>query len=118
MNRRRSLRKQVFERDGGVCCECAVPTEEIRLRLEQLGPHGREAAWKMLEKEGFVRYRSLWDGDHRLALDEGGKDELENVVTRCRPCHKGKTSEQATRKAFIRKVLGRKFVEDWKRRTA
>lgn len=114
--RRRSLRKKVFERDAGICCECELDTEALRERIAQLRGEARAAAWKLFEAEGFVRYRSLWESDHQLALDEGGLDELENLVTRCQPCHRGKTSEQATRKAFLRKLVGKKFLKHRARR--
>lgn len=115
--RRRALRKKVFERDRGVCCNCSLDTEAVRERMAQLQGDARAAAWKFLEAEGFDRSRSFWEADHQLALDEEGRDELENLVTRCRPCHREKTSEQATRKAFLRKIMGRKFLEDRARRS-
>ena len=116
--RRRALRKKVFERDRGVCVECTTDTEALRERVAQLRGDARAAVWKFLEAEGFSRSRSLWEADHELALDEEGRDELGNLATRCRPCHSEKTSEQATRKAFLRKVMGRKFLEDRARRVA
>ena len=87
--RRSSLRAKVFARDRGVCCDCGRDTEAVRVK---------------------------WESEHELALDEGGRDELENLRTRCRPCHKEKTAEQAARKAKQRKLIGRKFLETRKRR--
>lgn len=85
--------------------------------VSRLRGEAAEAIWKFLEAEGFKKYLPYWEADHQLALDEGGCDELENVVTRCRPCHRGKTSEQATRKAFLRKLMGMKWLEDRARRS-
>ena len=117
--RRASLRKKVFQRDRGICCDCGIDTENLRLRLRGISILRREAyiaAWRVLEDQGFIKQRSLWESDHALALDEGGLDELENLVTRCRPCHRDKTSEQAKRKARLRKTVGRKFLETRKAR--
>lgn len=120
--RRRTLRAWVFARDAGVCVEpkCRLDTVALQKRIEALPLNGQIAVWDVLEKEGFDRARPLWEADHELALDEGGKDELENIVTRCVPCHKGKTKEQAARKARIRKLVGRKFLGEQpkKRKTA
>lgn len=117
--RRSSLRAKVLARDRGVCCDCGLDTEALRLKTEALRKRSREtfeAAWRALIEDGFQRYRPLWESEHQLALDEGGRDELENLRTRCRPCHKDKTAEQAARKATQRKLIGRKFLETRKRR--
>jgi 5-methylcytosine-specific restriction endonuclease McrA len=115
--RRRVLRKKVFARDRGVCCDCGLDTEAtIRIRVSGLTGEALTAAWKRLDESGFIRHRALWESDHELALDEGGLDDLENVATRCRPCHKEKTAEQAGRKAKQRKLVGRKFLASRKQR--
>ena len=108
--RRRALRKKVFERDLGVCRDCGLDTESIRIRVAELTGEALTAAWKLLRERGFIRHRVLWESEHELALDEGGLDELGNLATRCRPCHKEKTAEQAWRKAKQRKLIGRKFL--------
>lgn len=57
------------ERDGPLCCYCKVPTV--------VDP---------IEGERF-RERTL---DHVIALSQGGKDELANVVLACRSCNSRK----------------------------
>lgn len=58
--RNKMLRKRVFERDGGICCDCG-------------------------------HFDPKWEHDHAVPLWSGGKDDLENSVTRCRRCHLRKT---------------------------
>lgn len=66
--RNKLLRKRVFERDGGICCDCK-------------------------------RYDPKWEHDHCQPLWQGGKDDLDNSVTRCRNCHKRKTIGEAPLRA-------------------
>jgi 5-methylcytosine-specific restriction endonuclease McrA len=66
--RNKLLRKRVFERDGGICCDCQ-------------------------------RYDARWEHDHQRPLSMGGRDDLDNSVTRCRECHRRKTSGEAPLRA-------------------
>ncbi len=116
--RRRSLRDKVFARDHGVCIDCGLDTEAYRIRVEAMKSNREQhaAAWEVLEREGFKKHTTLWESEHDIALDEGGLDELSNLMTRCRPCHREKTSEQSARKAKRRKIIGVKFLETQKRK--
>lgn len=55
-----------------------------------------------------VNCRGAWDLDHIKPLWESNGDpsfwQLGNMQTLCRPCHKTKTSQEATRRAEIRKA--------------
>ncbi len=109
--KRRSLRKKVFTRDRGVCHDCNLDCELLRKRMATIcGIEEKRAAWHLLTEAGFREGSAFWESEHDLALDEGGLDELGNLVTRCRPCHRAKTAEQAGRKARQRKLIGRKFL--------
>lgn len=57
------------ERDGPLCCYCKVPTVVDPIAGERF------------------RERTL---DHVIALSQGGKDELDNVVLACRSCNSRK----------------------------
>lgn len=59
----RFLRQQVLERDSYLCCECA--------------------------KEGRVSAAS--DVDHIVPKSQGGTDDLSNLQSLCKKCHKTKT---------------------------
>lgn len=109
---RRALRRAVLERDEGVCSACALDCLDLQRRLDVLEGEALQVAWVALEAFGFNRGLALWEADHEEALEEGGADELENVVTRCRPCHKAKTAEHATRRATLRRLLGKKWAKD------
>lgn len=45
--------------------------------------------------------------DHRVPLELGGEDDLENLQPLCRACHKGKTAEDVGRIAKARRVRDR-----------
>ena len=70
----RGLRLLVGARDGWVCCYCTAP-----LRPEGLGavaaPNARRATL-----------------EHRLALCNGGTNDLVNLALACGPCNQGKSS--------------------------
>lgn len=72
------------------------------------------ARWKRIKtdlvRQGFnVRgfhyvTGSLWDMDHQVPVEEGGGGcGLDNLLTRCHPCHKAKTAAQARAKAQARR---------------
>lgn len=41
----------------------------------------------------------LWEADHAVPLSESGGDNLDNLRTLCRPCHRAATAALATRRA-------------------
>jgi 5-methylcytosine-specific restriction endonuclease McrA len=46
----------------------------------------------------FKQRRSLWEADHLTPVAEGGGEcGLDNLITRCIPCHKAKTKEDMAR---------------------
>lgn len=64
-----SLKRKIYERDGGCCCMCQ---RVVDLRDSQL--------------------------DHRIALQFGGTNDESNLWTLCAVCHTGKSArEVATR---------------------
>ena len=100
------VRKQVFQRDRGVCFLCGLDTvtEEQRLALAansawREGPAARTVA----EKEFFTvlgvrfgnrRHGGYWDADHIVPVSQdGGECGLDNYRTLCILCHKKVTAE-------------------------
>lgn len=110
-------REQVLERDHGICRECGVDTLALYdlLRSTWLTtrphPHKRSPAGAgdsaidlllrehRLTRHDFFNRKSLWDCDHHHPWAEGGHDlGLDNLVTLCIRCHRGKTAMQAQRR--------------------
>jgi 5-methylcytosine-specific restriction protein A len=107
------VRKQVFQRDRGVCHLCGLDTvtEEQRLALEvnsawRTSPDAWAAAKEVFltilgAKPGSRNHGGYWDADHIVPVSlDGGGCGLDNYRTLCIPCHK-----QAT--ASLRKQLSR-----------
>jgi 5-methylcytosine-specific restriction protein A len=89
------LRRQVFERDHGVCALCGLDTEALRKTKRKLD----YAARRRFEKEWGGR-RQLWDADHILPVAEGGGEcDLSNMRTLCLKCHRVATAELRKRLA-------------------
>lgn len=95
---RRRLRREVFERDRGVCAECG--RDCLRLQCEAWdhlpGDGGGIERWAAdLLAAGFDPAGPFWEADHVEPLWAGGIDSLENVQTLCQPCHAEKTAREA-----------------------
>jgi HNH endonuclease len=74
-------------------------------RLEAMaGPNDGVVMRARLQVAPRMAFRSLWDADHTVALDEGGSHQLENVQTLCWACHRAKTAEHAARRAARRRA--------------
>jgi hypothetical protein len=82
----RYLRRQVFERDKGVCSGCGFDTVKFERELWGLSKEAREARKVAL---GFPAHReTFWDADHVQPVSEGGGlCGLDNMATLCIPCH-------------------------------
>ena len=92
------LRDKVFERDHGVCAECAVDCVAEWNRIRRL-PHGRRLV--VLKTWGIKQRgrKSLWDADHILPVCEGGGEcDLDNLRTLCVRCHLKVTAELRARR--------------------
>ena len=92
----REARRRVRRRDRGICAHCGVDTYAIRRRIRGRG------ATKKLRELGFKPRKSLWELDHVVPLIEGGGHDLSNLQTLCTPCHKRKTSSEATARRAAR----------------
>lgn len=117
VKRRKNLRCAIYKRDRGVCASCGIDCAALRKRLyllKRANFEGWKKAWNLLVDYGFDRNCILWDADHVIPLAEGGSNDLKNMQSICRACHKLKTAEQASRKAKRRRVIGRKHSETMK----
>lgn len=121
------LRYHVYQRDHGVCATCNTDCSALEIRIYGYDtllklptpqsavkrPHYMVKAMRYeMQKLGFsiASNRSFWDADHRVALEEGGSWRIENVQTLCVPCHKAKTAEHTTRRARVKRIVGKKHA--------
>ena len=105
-----SARRQLFERELGVCQLCgydahafyrrlvALQSEQERLQCVMGSPYSTasDRLRRMLTapKEG-----DFWEADHIVPVAEGGGEtSLDNFQTLCVPCHQKKTRQQAADK--------------------
>ena len=77
------------------CVRCGLDVVAMAERIRRLPRRPVTAA---LGRLGFDLHRALWDADHIIPLDEGGRDSPDNIQRLCVPCHKEKTAEQAARR--------------------
>lgn len=103
------LRRRVFERDRGVCVQCHADTVAIKREYDKLRDQFKnQPNWYTLKEEFLRLYKipfgrvssDFWDADHIVPVIEGGGEcTLENMRTRCIPCHKQETATLAKRRA-------------------
>jgi 5-methylcytosine-specific restriction endonuclease McrA len=92
------LRRQVFERDRGVCARCGLDTAAEWRRIHRLRWARRQVALAEWGIRGRNR-TSLWDADHVVPVVEGGGEcDLANLRTLCLRCHRQVTSELLRRR--------------------
>lgn len=115
----RYLRETVFERDLGICVDCGADTKELVFERWASKVHPEispsdyasrmklEGEWETeLRGKGYLPHRSLWEADHVVPVYEGGGEcGIENIVTRCVPCHKVRTKAQAAERAAKKREL-------------
>jgi hypothetical protein len=111
-----SARRQLFDREMGVCRACgfnchaffkrlqALPSEQARMQALMNSPYSTDSGRlrRMLThpKEG-----DFWEADHIVPVAEGGgESDLSNYQTLCTPCHAKKTKEQERRAAHTRRA--------------
>lgn len=94
-------REKVFERDRGVCADCGLDTIQLKKVLYQVRAEKGFGAYQALlrlykERYGydFALHKHYWEADHDLAVCLGGGEAtIDNLVTRCVPCHRKKTKK-------------------------
>jgi len=108
-----TLRRQVFERDRGVCHFCGEDVAALEARLESLRDSGLWSVQVLqLVRLGFPRGpvekgATLWEAHHLHERVRGGANVLSNLVTACLACHRKQTNELATSRAASRRPLRR-----------
>jgi hypothetical protein len=96
------LRKQLFQKEHGICQQCGRDCEALRKRLRALGPEERRLERLRL---GIPEVQTwLWEGHHIIPVAEGGTDLLGNMQTLCIFCHKGITAGYASARATGRRA--------------
>jgi 5-methylcytosine-specific restriction endonuclease McrA len=119
------LREHVFKRDSGVCSRCGKDCHTDWLKLKRLrtqylqthfggspSKYLLDQYWELATSHGVKlpanpaahlvkhRPRSLWEADHKLAVEEGGGAcGLDNITTLCIECHRAKTAKHTKRRA-------------------
>ena len=120
-----AVRRDLFERERGVCVECGLDCHSLYLRLKPLGPARRRALLRQQMPSGLSeRWRErivrscyeghIWQADHVLAVADGGGQAAagsENMQTLCVPCHQAKTRREAAARSG-RGAGGRKRQRD------
>ena len=103
-------RKELFQRDKGVCRQCRVDTNRLRLDLLALRRTSL-VKWRLkrekLKQQGIPMHRRwLFDVDHVVPVQHGGGcSGLDNLQTLCIPCHLKKTKKQLKQGAKERRRL-------------
>lgn len=96
------LRRQVEQRDKGVCALCSLDTlalreEAARCRWSESFRKEHRIPWGRVSSD-------LWDADHITPRIRGGGNELANLRTLCIWCHVGETARLRKELAQIRRV--------------
>lgn len=114
------VRRQVFQRDHGVCRLCGFDARKFDriwagLFSWELSTNPHIQRWKARIMNLYPwaplnlynpYHRSLWDADHIVPVIEGGGEcGLENYRTLCIPCHQRVTKELHGRLKAKRKEL-------------
>ena len=93
-----NLRKEVFERDKGVCAKCLRDTVAFEQTFRNRGRTKAESAYlwsKVMKQIGVPLGASLWHAHHVDAVaDGGGESGVERYVTLCYQCHGAETRAQ------------------------
>ena len=104
-----SARRQLFERDRGVCQQCGFDAHSLYLRIAALQSHQARMQALMSSHYSTLGDRTkrmlndpkggdFWEADHVVAVAEGGgESDLNNFQTLCVPCHAKKTGAQKER---------------------
>jgi len=91
------VREKVFERDRGVCAQCAVDCEAAYRHIRRQRGTARARAWREWGIKPMSR-KTLWDADHIMPVAEGGGEcDLSNIRTLCLKCHRAATAELRVR---------------------
>jgi 5-methylcytosine-specific restriction endonuclease McrA len=112
------LRRQVFDRDKGVCAGCGLDCEKLGrilraadMALHQYGRYWMDRSlWALFDSiirpiYGGNGYATLWEADHIVPVAEGGGQcGLDNIRTLCLACHQKETA--ALRKRLKHKQDG------------
>jgi superfamily II DNA or RNA helicase len=99
-------RRQVYDRDRGVCAQCGFDAHELFRRVSAL-PTSAERMQALMQTHYSTLSQRMdrmlrrpkegdyWEADHILPVAEGGGEcDLTNLQTLCVPCHAAKTCQQ------------------------
>lgn len=102
-------RLEVWKRDRGVCCDCGAETTPSILK-QHIEDCFASDALGLLRGYGFGPWEldhdvPLWSVDHLPDRERLRFFELENMKTRCVPCHKRKTAREAVGRAKEKRIV-------------
>jgi hypothetical protein len=101
------VRKQVWNRDAGVCRLCEFDVRKAQRSWRAAKP----AAGDRAARRKWRAARPRWEADHILPVaDGGGECGLENYRLLCRECHAAVTRQWRRLKVVVRDALRRTAV--------
>lgn len=100
----RQCERRLFGKESQECFEKRIIRRtSLRARVVALERAGFRGCFKE-SGYGFPKVsQALWEADHKVPLAIGGADDLENLQTLCRACHKQVTKRLARYRAHRRR---------------
>lgn len=94
-----ALARHVENRTTLECVDCGELVDEWR------GGYWQGTQEIVIAGKREVIILRQWEADHEVALEDGGRHEIENMRCRCVPCHKAKTARENSARAARRRAI-------------